>query len=218
MARRVIAIGDIHGCARALRVLLDAIAVTPDDELVTLGDVIDRGPDSREVVDLLMELRGRCRLRPILGNHEEMMLSVLRGQSSPDLWIREGGSATLDSYGFVGDLSVVPPAHVEFLEGCLDHYETDTHLFVHANLLPDLPLDQQPARMLRWTSLDAHLPGKHISGKTAVVGHTTERSGEIFSLTHLKCIDTYCYGGGWLTALDTVSGESWQANQVGQLR
>jgi len=74
---------------------------------------------------------------------------------------------------------------------------------------------EQPVGMLRWESLRDMTPGPHDSGKAVIVGHTAQKSGDILDLGHLKCIDTYCYGGGWLTALDVRSGEVWQANQLG---
>ena len=214
---RSIAIGDIHGCSRALRMLVEAFEPQRDDLVIPLGDVIDRGPDARGTIEMLMELQGRCCLKPVLGNHEEMMLSVLEG-APPERWIWAGGASTLDSYGFVGSMDVVPTAHIDFLRSFSDFVETATHFFVHANFNSRLPLTQQPRRSIRSTTLKEHLPAPHVSGKVAVVGHTPDRGGEIFTLPHLKCIDTYCYGGGWLTAYEAVSGQVWQANQKGELR
>jgi serine/threonine protein phosphatase 1 len=142
---------------------------------------------------------------------------VLKNQP-PHNWLQHGGTATLDSYGFVGDLSVIPAEHVEFLQSFVDSVETENHFFVHANYDPQLPLTRQLARTLRWLSLNNAIPAPHPSGKIAVVGHTPDHSGEIFSLRHLKCIDTYCHGGGWLTAMDVTTGQVWQANEAGELR
>ena len=72
--------------------------------------------------------------------------------------------------------------------------------------------------MLRWHSLDDVVPSPHLSGKVAVVGHTANTNGEILDLGHLICIDTYCDGGGWLTALDLRSGQQWQASKEGIIR
>jgi serine/threonine protein phosphatase 1 len=215
---RTIAIGDIHGCARALEALLQVVAPQQDDTLIPLGDVIDRGPDSRRVVEQLLQLRDRCHLQPVLGNHEEMMLAAFLKNSIPHTWIHHGGGATLDSYGFVGDLSVIPSEHIEFLRSFVDWVETETHFFVHANYDPNLPLAHQPSRTIRWLSLNLGIPGPHQSGKIAVVGHTPDFSGEIFSLKHIKCLDTYCHGGGWLTAMDVTTGKIWQTNDLGQTR
>ena len=77
MKARTIAIGDIHGCSAALDALLNAIRPRPEDCIVTLGDYINRGPDSRGVIERLIELKDRCRLVPLLGNHEEMLFEAL---------------------------------------------------------------------------------------------------------------------------------------------
>ncbi len=82
MASRIIAIGDIHGCSAALRSLTEIIAPQADDTLIPLGDCVDRGPDSCGVLEQLLILRDRCRLFPLLGNHEEMMLNYLDGPSA----------------------------------------------------------------------------------------------------------------------------------------
>lgn len=218
MAGRVIAIGDIHGCSRALDALVEAIAPAADDTLVMLGDYCDRGPDTRGVIERLLELQASCQLIPLLGNHEQMMMDVVLAQQPPYDWLKFGGVDTLDSYGFSGDLGCIPPSHLEFLSQLRDYYETETHFFVHANYLSDVPLDEQPTDVLRWLKLTQELPGPHINGKQAVVGHTHDRAGEIFSVGHLVCIDTYCYGGGWLTAMDVNDQQLWQADASGNLR
>ena len=218
MPGRTIAIGDIHGCSAALDALIDAIRPRPQDTIITLGDYIDRGPDSRGVIDRLVELGRVCRLVPILGNHDQMLLDVRSGKY-PIYWFLDiGGTATLDSYGPGRDLANIPEAHFDFIQKCLDFFETNSHIFLHANYFADLPMTDQPVGMLRWESLRDALPGPHDSGKTVVVGHTSQKNGEIFDLGHLKCIDTFCYGGGWLTALDVLTEEVWQADCEGNLR
>jgi serine/threonine protein phosphatase 1 len=130
-----------------------------------------------------------------------------------------GGLATLGSYGAGwGELDRIPEAHYEFLRSCVPAFETRTHLFLHAQYEPDLPLEDQPAAALRWRSLRDVIPRPHFSGKRAVVGHTSQKDGEILDLGHIACIDTYCYGGGWLTAMDVDSGRVWQADDLGRLR
>lgn len=215
---RTIAIGDIHGCDRALETVLRTVAPAADDVIITLGDVVDRGPNSKRVIELLLELQKSSRYLGILGNHEEMMLKVVAERQSPHNWLQYGGVETLDSYGFCGDLGVIPRSHVELLQGFLPYYETATHFFVHANYDPRKPLTHQSSSMLRWKRLDEHLPGPHVSGKVAVLGHTADHTGEVLSLKHMVCIDTYCHGGQWLTALDVDTGRTWQANDQGELR
>jgi serine/threonine protein phosphatase 1 len=224
MAGRTIAIGDIHGCRDALAGLLDAVEPGPADTLVTLGDHIDRGLDSRGVLDLLIGLADRCRLVPLLGDHEEMLLDALADKSALRRWLSCGGAETLRSYGWApGGLrralaDWIPKRHQDFLASCRPYYETDTHLFVHAGFLPELPMNQQPGQALRWRVTDATMAVPHGSGKVAVVGHTAQRSGEVLALGFLVCIDTNCARGGWLTALDTTTRRVWQADSVGKLR
>src|SRR5580698_10046109 len=101
MAGRTIAIGDIHGCSKALGALIDAIAPRAEDAIVTLGDYIDRGSDSRGVLDKLITLAGHCRLIPLLGNHEEKLLDALHSTENLRSWLTCGGADTLRSYGWI---------------------------------------------------------------------------------------------------------------------
>jgi serine/threonine protein phosphatase 1 len=218
MPPRVIAIGDIHGCAVALRAMLDVIQPQPDDTVITLGDCVDRGPDSRGVIEQLLDLREHCQLVPLLGNHEEMMLTHLGGRPQPDSWLLCGGDATVTSYGRLADDSHIPSSHVEFIRSWGDYFEIDTHFFVHGGYHPEQPFSSQKWSMWRWHSLRDMLPAPHVSGKTAIVGHTSQKTGEVLDFGYLMCIDTYCYGGGWLTALDATNGQIWQVDPGGKLR
>lgn len=226
MTDRIIAIGDIHGFAKALATLLDAIQPTQGDTLVFLGDYIDRGPDSRGVLEQVIALAERCTVVPLFGNHEEMLLAALEGQSELDFWLKFGGMEALASYGLRSrqDVSsadlrpLIPYKHLQFIKGCRDYYETVQHFFVHAYYDPHLPLHEQKWAGLRWASLPP-VPERHCSSKVAIVGHTPQKNGEILDLGYLKCIDTFCHGGGWLTALEVVGGwRVWQANEAGVVR
>ncbi len=214
---RVIAIGDIHGCSRALAALIAAIQPGPDDTIVPLGDYIDWGPDSRGVLEQLIALGRRCTVVPIRGNHEEMLLAAREGRSELRYWLKFGGGETLASYGLGEEPKQIPAEHVRFIQGCRDYFESGRHFFVHAYYDPDLPLDRQNWDRLRWASLPS-APAGHCSGKVAIVGHTAQKSGEVLDLGILKCIDTFCHRGGFLTALDVTTGQLWQANQAGELR
>jgi serine/threonine protein phosphatase 1 len=217
----MIAIGDIHGCSLALAALLQAIDPGREDTLVPLGDFIDCGPSSREVLDQLIALAGRCSLVPILGNHEEMLLAAARSRPAFKEWLTCGGKQMLASYGISGtngSVGVIPEEHWRFIVNCRAFYETDTHIFTHANYLPDLPMDQQPGEVLRWQFVDPKRARPHCSGKGVVVGHSSQRSGAILDLGFLKCIDTACEPGKWLTALDPATGQVWQANKRGELK
>jgi serine/threonine protein phosphatase 1 len=224
MPGRMVVIGDIHGCPDALAAIIDAVAPCRDDTVITLGDYIDRGPNSRGVLDRLIHLAGECRLVPLLGNHEEALLDALRDKDALRRWLTLGGADTLRSYGWAPGgprralADWLPKPHLEFVAGCRGYYETPTHLFVHAGYVPDLPLADQPGLALRWRVTDAATAVPHRSGKVAVVGHTPQPSGEVLDLGFLVCIDTNCARGGWLTALDVEAGQVWQADRAGRLR
>jgi serine/threonine protein phosphatase 1 len=222
MAGRTIAIGDIHGCANALEALLDAIRPAPEDLVVTLGDHIDRGPDSRGVVERLIQLAGYSQLVSLQGNHEEMFANALRDRAAIRTWLECGGADTLRSYGwtlgtgrFLADW--FPSPHLAFLKSCRPYYETETHVFVHAGIVPDLPLDGQPDLALRWRVTYSATAAAHCSGKVTVAGHTPQPNSEVLDLGFLVCIDTNCARGGRLTALDVGNGQVWQADGQGRL-
>src|SRR5262245_20585029 len=137
MPGRILAIGDVHGCSTALAALLKAIDLHPDDTIITLGDYVDRGLDSKGVLDQLIALADRCHLVPLLGNHDEMMLNARNGKDDFRFWMNCGGIVALHSYGPSGRLDLIPPAHFRFLERCVSYFETETHFVTHANYKPD---------------------------------------------------------------------------------
>ena len=215
MNGRTIAIGDIHGCSAALDGLLEALDVSSEDTVIVLGDVVDRGPDVRGVLERLLELENACRLVAILGNHEAMMLEAIEHGQGCTAWTDCGGAATLASYG--NALGNVPDEHVEFLRRMRLTYEVETHCFIHANYVATLPLDRQPVSVALWEHLTYFVPPPHISGKCAVVGHTPQQSGEVLDLGHIICLDTYCVGGGTLTAMSFPQRQLWQVDRDGNL-
>ena len=163
---RIISIGDLHGCSIAFAALIEAINPRSDDTIIPLGDYVDRGIDSKGVLEQLIELRDRCNLVPILGNHDQMMLHARDGRSDFQFWLNCGGDACLDSYGSSGKLNLIPRNHIQFLESCRSYFETDKHIFLHANYKPEVPLEQSDDHTLRWLSLRDYVPPKvHCSGK-----------------------------------------------------
>ncbi|MCA9188392.1 MAG: metallophosphoesterase [Pirellulaceae bacterium] len=213
---RLIAIGDIHGHDTALRSLLEWIDPAACDTIVSLGDYVDRGPQPAGVVDCLLQLQRSCRLIPLLGNHEWMMLATYYHRAELPFWLACGGDSTLRSYG--GSLDNVPDAHMDFFGQCHRYYETDRHFFVHANYDPLHDLSDQRDHVLLWQHLTHQIPGPHQNGKVALVGHTPQVSGDVLDLGHLLCIDTYCFGGKWLTAIDAESRQVWQVDPNGTRR
>lgn len=214
------AIGDIHGCARALEALLDFVGPPLGSTIVTLGDYVDRGIDSAGVMERLIRLSDTHRLIPLRGNHEEFMMDARNGVEYLELWKRLGGDDALISYApqqLAPGLDVVPHSHWDFLDSaCRDLYETDTHFFVHGGVDPDVSLAEQKLSMLRWLGFPPARP--HLSGKTMICGHTPQKSGMPATAEHAVCLDTAAGSGGWLTCMEVETGQIWQANEKGTTR
>ncbi|MDJ0510234.1 MAG: metallophosphoesterase family protein [Crocosphaera sp.] len=217
---RTLAVGDIHGCAIAFEKLLDVINLRPEDKLIVLGDYVDKGPNSKEVLDKLINLYQNHQLIPLKGNHELMMLDASQGRQHKDFWLAVGGKATLNSYAQVSDnnlLDNIPEHHWNFVKNhCLHWYETEEHIFVHANVDPDLPLAKQSNHDLFWQKIYPRQP--HYSGKTVICGHTSQKDGCPVNMGHQICIDTWACGKGWLTCLEVETGKIWQTNQKSELK
>lgn len=173
---RHLAVGDIHGCFKALMTLAAFVPFQAEDIIIALGDYVNRGPDSCAVLDWLIAYQRRGNLVALRGNHEIMMLQARESAEAFKSWLEYGGDATLASYspfGDVGRLVDVPDLHWQFLETeTRGWFETDTHFFVHANAYPDCSLVDQPDFMLYWEGFDD--PPAHESGKVMVCGHTTQ--------------------------------------------
>lgn len=214
MSARTFAIGDIHGCDRAFDVLLSNLAIKPTDTLVILGDVVDRGPGTKQVVDRLIELENSCRLVFLLGNHEECMLDALAGGPLRDLWLEHGGVEAIASYGEEHD---IPARHIEFLRSGRDYWENDTTIFVHANLEPGVPLADQTIDWLRWIKLKGDEP-PHPSGRRVICGHTPQKNDRPLVFPGWVCLDTCAYGGGFLTCLHVNTNLLYQAKETGEYR
>ncbi|MDB9741515.1 serine/threonine protein phosphatase [Akkermansiaceae bacterium] len=212
---RTLAIGDIHGCLNALKELVEKVNLQPQDTLITLGDYVDRGTHSKGVIDYLIELREKCNLITLQGNHEELMDKAF-SESEMDMmmWFNVGGLATMYSYQREADIPEVPEipeAHWDFIDACLPYHETDTHIFVHGGLKPEVDIESQELNDLLWLRFDELKA--HKSGKIIVCGHTPQRDHKINDKGYAICIDTHVFAGGFLSCLDVDSGEVWQAKE-----
>lgn len=219
---RTLVIGDIHGCTTALKNLLAVVRPTHDDILITLGDYVDRGPDSKGVIDILIGLESQTQLKPLIGNHEILFLEAMARKIDTLGWLRVGGTETMQSYAppeKPHDIAwhYVNAEHIEFLQNrCLRHFEDEHHLYVHANANAYFSLADQSDDWLFWTRFDDAFP--HVSGKKMICGHTAQKSGMPMIKPFAICIDTWAYGTGWLTCLDVGTGSITQANQAGEVR
>jgi serine/threonine protein phosphatase 1 len=214
MTGRILAIGDIHGCNHQLENLLEKIAFEPRaDTLVLVGDYIDRGPDSRGVIDTLLELKESCPGMVCLkGNHEEMLLNYyLDGRGEQQFFIN-GGLITLDSYGLnPADARAgrgLPESHLDFLRSLRLFHETEDYLFVHAGLRPGIPLAEQSPSDLLWIRYE-FIDSAANFGRTVVFGHTPLHGP--LSEPNKIGIDTGAVYGGHLTCVELPSRKFHQA-------
>lgn len=210
-----IAIGDIHGCQTSLTTLLDEIQPSQDDLIVTLGDYVDRGPDSKGVIDTLLELQSTHQLVHLMGNHEIQMIRALEAPHHLERFLSGlcGGQDTLDSYG--GTFQDIPEEHWEFIRSAELYHELENHILVHAGVEASLPVAEQGQETYYYQRFYSQEP--HCSGKTVVCGHTIQ--GDLpTNIGHAICLDTCAYGGGWLSALELDSGKIWQTNERGESR
>ena len=196
-------IGDIHGCLEPLHRLMRELRLSEADEVVFLGDYIDRGPDSKGVIEYLLTLQGRYTF--LMGNHERMFLDFLQGKERA-LFLYNGGTATLESYG---GLRRIPATHLAFLDRLRPYDETEDYLFVHAGIRPAIPLQEQDESDLLWIREEFYAyPGRF--PKTVVFGHTPMR--EVLMEDDRIGIDTACVYGNKLTCLILPSREMIQAS------
>lgn len=173
--KQIIAIGDIHGCAESLHALLQKLEEHENRKIIFIGDYIDRGPDSKGVVDLLLEYRKTHDCVFLRGNHEQMLLDALNKEDL-NLWLANGGRTTLNSYGTNGQALNLPAKHVEFYKDTKIFYDTPDYFFVHAGLAPHksikkaLENEEEYAEFL-WER--SHLNAFETAWeKTVVFGHT----------------------------------------------
>jgi len=193
-------IGDIHGMIHKLEKLLDILQPTHDDTLLFIGDYIDRGPDPKAVIDLLLRLiADGYRVLPLKGNHEEMLLDYLAGREDGVMWLYNGGRATLRSYATDQGRVVFPREHLDFLGDLLLFHETESHFFVHAGLLPNRDLENPDRNACLWIR-EPFLSSTYDWGKKIVFGHTPQRDGPLVHPNKIG-IDTGAVFGGKLTCL-----------------
>jgi serine/threonine protein phosphatase 1 len=164
---RLFAVGDIHGCGTAFDVILAAIQLQANDKIVCLGDYINKGPETRAVLDRLLQLSAKGLLVPLLGNHELKLITALQIKQPQFKQTTLVDRHTLSSYGgkkSKGSLEDIPERHWRFVaEECLHWFTTDSHIFVHATLDDQKPLPEQSPSTLFWDKFSD--PQPHCSGK-----------------------------------------------------
>lgn len=217
MTQRRIVIGDVHGHYDSLRTLLDTIAPNSEDEVYLLGDLIDRGSQSRQVVEFVKNSNYKC----LRGNHEQMLLDILLGDEvyppALEAWMYSGGKNTLESYGSEGILG----EHIHWMQQLPDYLDLGDLWLVHAGVHPTIPLQAQGISQFCWIRNEFHShPLPYFTDKLIITGHTITFTlpgvapGQIAQGPGWLGIDTGAYHprSGWLTGLDTTNWLVYQVN------
>lgn len=203
------AIGDIHGCLDKLERLhkeCRRFAGIRPLRFIFLGDLIDRGPNSRAVVQTIMDMQRADPANVIIlaGNHEDFLHNI-DDPIGIATWLRNGGDQTLNSYG-ISDPADFPPDRLDFLRGLPSHYDDGVRFFVHAGIRPGVPLDRQTRHDLLWIR-EPFLGATDDYGRLIVHGHSPRHDGKPEILPNRVNLDTAAVYGGPLTAAVFVDGE-----------
>ncbi|PKN08639.1 MAG: serine/threonine protein phosphatase [Deltaproteobacteria bacterium HGW-Deltaproteobacteria-7] len=211
---KIFAIGDIHGCLDKLQRLIQDIAADPaNDTLVFIGDYIDRADGGRDVVDYVLELeKVYQKVICLCGNHESMLMRYLEGVDE-EMYLVNGGLLTLEAYGISRTDTLfqrkakIPSAHLRFFESLLPYYETDQFIFVHAGLLPGMPLAGQAIHDLLWIRR-SFIDSDYDFGKRVIFGHT-HFNAPLVAANKIG-IDTGAVFGGKLTCVELPTLKFYQ--------
>jgi serine/threonine protein phosphatase 1 len=198
VAPRTFVIGDIHGCAATLRRLVDEVLhPSCDEHIYLLGDLIDRGPDSKGVLDFIFELRRRgLSVNSVRGNHEEMLLKAGDHHNHLDMWTANGGLETLESFQADGP-GDIPHEYREFLHSLPLYITLENFIIVHAglNFVPSNPFDDTSAML--WTR-SPFVDPQRIRGRRLICGHTPVSRAvlEASLISNKIMLDNGCVFGG----------------------
>ncbi len=196
----IYAVGDIHGCYEKLEQLFKTITLQEDDEIVFLGDYIDRGPDSKKVIDFIINLKLKKgnKIICLKGNHEKMLLDFLVGKNI-NTFLANGGRETIKSYSQSGSFNL-PQEHLEFFRSLRLYYETENYIFVHAGIAPNKSITEQDEDDLLWIRGEFIYTNLKV-GKKIIFGHTPSKNFLPYFDIDKIGIDTGAVYGGFLTAI-----------------
>jgi serine/threonine protein phosphatase 1 len=201
--RKTYAIGDVHGCLDQLQRLVEICerdGGAQKIKFVFIGDYIDRGPDSRGVIDFLIDLQtwSPDEIVCLVGNHEAMLLAAIDDEANEPYWLRNGGNETLYSYRAPSPVDILRK-HIEWLRSLPTFHDDGIRFFVHAGVHPDRPLDQQNEHDLLWIR-EPFLSSTKDFGRLVVHGHSPIKSGVPDQRPNRLNIDTGAVYGRTLTA------------------
>ena len=221
ISQRRVVIGDVHGHYEGLMLLLEEIAPASDDQIYFLGDLIDRGPQSAQVVEFVKENDYPC----LLGNHEQMLLNILIGKDTGSAnmqgWLYSGGQATVASY----QSGTIPKEHLNWFENLPTYLDLGDFWLTHAGVDPQKTVQEQTAEELCWIRDEFHrIKEPYFTDKLIIVGHTITFTlpgvvpGNLAQGQGWLVIDTGAYHprSGWLTGLDITNKLVYQANVFSQ--
>lgn len=203
---KIFAIGDIHGCRSHLDKMMAKLDINAEhDTLVFIGDYIDRGPDSRRVVDALLDIRKNMKnVVCLMGNHEQMFINYYCEGKDEELFMHNGGINTLVSYGLTGAGKkhlTVPDTHMEFFTTLQTWYMKDNYIFVHAGLRPGIPVEKQNPEDLLWIRHE-FINSPYDFGKIVIFGHTPLSFTTPLINKNKIGLDTGAVYGGKLTCIE----------------
>ncbi len=201
--KRVFIVGDIHGCLGMLERLVEKLSWHPErDRLIFLGDYIDRGKDSKGVVDYLVEIqRSSPNVEFVTGNHEVMLLDYLAGRNR-DLYFANAGQTTLRSYMEarpMGEGVLIPPEHMAFYHSLKPYIEIEDYYVVHAGFRPGVGLEEQTLEDMVWIR-EPFIYSDYDFGKKVIFGHTPFKRP--FVMENKLGLDTGAVYGNRLTCLE----------------
>ena len=216
MSGRLLAIGDIHGCYGPLRELVeDKLKLTREDELVFIGDYIDRGPQSREVLDFIIALKeSGFNIVILLGNHESMLLMAMQEDMYLVNWLYNGGRNTLDSFN-IRHPDQIPGHYITFLRELQLFHQVDPFIFVHAGFNNDIDNPFSDEHQMLWIRREENTHPL-FENKIIIHGHTVNTFSDLQNRMNTRSgiinIDTGCVyphksGGGVLSAVDLTNWE-----------
>ena len=204
------AIGDVHGCLDQLTALIDLCmkhCAGRPMRLVFLGDYIDRGPDSRGVIERLRTLQSEMPdVVCLRGNHEALLLEAFETDDE-GLWLLNGAAQTLLSYG-VTEAAALPRDHVDWIAALPFYFDDGTRFFVHAGVNPAMPLDRQSEQDMLWIR-EPFLSSDRDYGRFIVHGHTPMKTARPDLRRNRLNLDTAAVYGGRLTAAVFSGDKAW---------
>jgi serine/threonine protein phosphatase 1 len=222
---RTFAIGDVHGCAQTLeKLLLEEVKIEKQDEIYFLGDYIDRGPCSKEVIDFILQLKNdNYKINALRGNHEQLFIDSDKSFNDFENWIVNGGVATLESFG-ISRFNELNDEYKGFFNETKFHFETNSFIFVHAGLNFDVEHLFEDKFSMLWIR-NMKVDKRRVNNKIIIHGHTptqlqvVKKNLALVHKTGSLNIDTGCvmkdyHGYGYLSALEVETMQLYSVENV----